>query len=85
MKLAPFRPGRRGEATKSFGLLAERVLQPRDVVQGDPDIARQQRLLHEVVVGGIGINVRHSALNSAHIVSAAGERKVVTTPPVKDG
>ena len=51
------RPGRRREAHELVRLLVEGVEQARRVVEGDPHLAGQQRLLHEAVVDRLRVDV----------------------------
>jgi hypothetical protein len=82
---AAFGTGGRREGHIIIGVLAERVLQASDMVPGDEHVPREQRLLHEVIIRRVRADVLQRNLKSAHIFSAGGEAKVVTTPPVWEG
>ena len=58
---------------KSSGSV-EGVDEAGDVVPGDPDLAGQQRLLHEAVVGDCGFTYCQVSLSQVHILGAFGGR-----------
>src|SRR5450759_3041165 len=70
-------PGRDREGDEGLGIL-ERVDETRDVVPGDPYLARLERLLHEAIRRGLRVHVLPGLLHPGpHLVrGVAGEGRV---------
>ena len=86
MKPRPAGPDGVGKATNLSGSLAEGIDEPGDVIKGDPHLAGQQRLLHELVVDRLGMHGRPQLIaGKVNSSSAPALRNSETMPPVYEG